>query len=137
VAIDPAELEEGVADRPNVVHLKHKAQDVAGGMLDQAASRLVGQNWRESYRLLVCDANLDVRNTLKELVLPLTGDLLPGGLLILTLKLKRRTGVEGVQRKVEQARELLEEAGFASESIRTVWLFGNSKNERTMFATKS
>ena len=24
VAIDPAELEEGVADRPNVVHLKHK-----------------------------------------------------------------------------------------------------------------
>ena len=29
-------------------------------------------------RLLVCDANLDVRNTLKELVLPLTGDLLPG-----------------------------------------------------------
>jgi len=137
VAIDPAELEEGVADRPNVVHLKHKAQDVAGGMLDQAATRLVGQNWKESYRLLVCDANLDVRNTLKELVLPLTGDLLPGGLLILTLKLKRRTGVEGVQRKVDQARELLEEAGFASESIRTVWLFGNSKNERTMFATKS
>ena len=24
MAIDPAELEEGVADRPNVVHLKHK-----------------------------------------------------------------------------------------------------------------
>ena len=24
VAIDPAELEEGVADRQNVVHLKHK-----------------------------------------------------------------------------------------------------------------
>ena len=91
---------------------------------------------RPCLRLLVCDSNTDVRDTLKELVLPLTGDLLPGthwsshykfslycsgashplkqlgtspgltshvqsgGLLILTLKLKRRTGVEGVQRKV-------------------------------------
>ena len=74
VAIDPAELEEGVADRSNVVHLKHKviwktrcsvdwqnhllivifqAQDVAGGMLEHAASQLVGQNWRESYRCLL------------------------------------------------------------------------------------
>jgi len=137
VAIDPAQLEKGVGERQNVVHLKHKAQDVAGGMLTQAASSLTGQDWREKYRLLVCDSNTDVRDTLKELVLPLTGDLLPGGLLILTLKLKRRTGVEGVQRKVESARQLLEEAGFSAASIRTVWLFGNSKNERTMFATKS
>jgi len=137
VAIDPAQLEKGVAERQNIIHLKHKAQDVAGGMLTQAATSLTGQDWREKYRLLVCDSNTDVRDTLKELVLPLAGDLLPGGLLILTLKLKRRTGVEGVQRKVESARQLLEEAGFSATSIRTVWLFGNSKNERTMFATKS
>ena len=30
------------------------------------------------FRLLVCDSNTDVRDTLKELVLPLAGDLLPG-----------------------------------------------------------
>jgi len=137
VAIDPAKLEEDVGERQNVVHLKHKAQDVAGTMLNEAACSLAGRDWMEKYRLLVCDSNTDVRDTLKELVLPLAGDLLPGGLLILTLKLKRRTGVEGVQRKVESARQLLEEAGFKATSIRTVWLFGNSKNERTMFATKS
>ena len=30
------------------------------------------------FRLLVCDANMDVRDCLRELVLPLTRELVPG-----------------------------------------------------------
>ena len=89
------------------------------------------------FRLLVCDANLDIRDTLRELVLPLAEFLPSQGLLIVTLKLGRRVGVDGVKRKEAAAREILVAAGFDPTSIRVEWLFGNSKNERTIFATKS
>jgi len=135
VAIDPAVLEESVAVRDNVRHLKHTAQDAVVS-LPEAGAHLLGESWRENYRLLVCDANLDVRDCLRELVLPLASSLVPGGQLILTLKLGRRVGVRGVSNKVASAREMLENAGFLPSSFRVVWLFGNSKNERTIFATK-
>ena len=87
-------------------------------------------------RLLICDANLDVRDSVRDLVLPLTSDLLPGGILVITLKLGRRVGEEGILRKVEAVKRLLITAGIEEVSIRTVWLFSNSKNERTVLARK-
>ena len=87
-------------------------------------------------RLLICDANLDVRDSVRDLVLPLTSDLLPGGILVITLKLGRRVGEDGILRKVEAVKRLLITAGIEEVSIRTVWLFSNSKNERTVLARK-
>jgi len=139
IAIDPAELDPEVASLDNVVHLQHKAEVVSrdeGAVLERRGLEMVGEGWRDKFRLLVCDANMDIRDTLRELVLPLTEFLAPGGVVIVTIKLGRRVGVEGIARKVESANQLLEEGGFRKESIRVHWLFGNSKNERTLFAVK-
>jgi len=139
IAIDPAELDPAVGSLDNVLHLQHKAEAVSdreGDMLARSGEELVGGNWREKFRFLVCDANMDIRDTLRELVLPLALYLAPGGVLVVTLKLGRRVGVEGVARKEESAHKMLVEAGFQEESIRIHWLFGNSSNERTIFAVK-
>ena len=87
------------------------------------------------FRLLVCDANLDVRDSVRDLVLPLCAALVPGALVIITLKLGRRVGEQGVQRKVTAAKDLLSAAGI--QAFRSVWLFSNSKNERTVIARKT
>ena len=55
---------------------------------------------------------------------------------MLTIKLGRRVGVEGVKRKEESATNMLILGGFLQESIRIEWLFGNSSNERTIYAVK-
>ena len=104
--------------------------------MQEEAERIAGAEWRDQMRLLVCDANMDIRDTLRELVLPLAEFLSARALLIVTLKLGRRVGVDGVERKVDAARQLLTAAGFDPISIRVEWLFGNSRNERTIFATK-
>ena len=122
-----------------VRHLAGKAETVSavgGKMLQKEAEMIVGDTWREQLRLLVCDANLDIRDTLRELVLPLAEFLPTKGLVIVTLKLGRRVGVDGVKRKEEAATDLLISSGFDPASIKVEWLFGNSKNERTIFATK-
>ena len=139
LAIDPGKLCPSVEELPNISHVASKAETLSdnnGEMLAREASKLVGDDWREQYRLLVCDANLDIRDTLRELVLPLASFLQQGGIMVVTLKLGRRVGVEGVERKVTSAREMLEMMGFSQEHFRVVWLFGNSKNERTIFAKK-
>ena len=79
---------------------------------------------------------MDIRDTLRELVLPLAQYLCSNGIMIVTLKLGRRVGVDGIERKVESANKLLIEAGFNPTLIKVEWLFGNSKNERTIFARK-
>ena len=84
----------------------------------------------------MCDANLDVRDSVRELVLPLARLLAPAGLLVLTLKLGRRVGEAGILRKVEAVKDLLEAGGFRADSVRVAWLFSNSKNERTVIARK-
>ena len=137
LAIDPGALAPDIASLTNVTHLACKAEHVSddnGAMLTREAEKLVGSDWRQQFRLLVCDANLDIRDTLRELVLPLATLLPQGGLVIITLKLGRRVGTEGIARKQKSATELLTEAGFTD--IRFEWLFGNSKNERTIFAKK-
>ena len=55
----------------------------------------------------------------------------------MTLKLGRRVGEDGILRKVSSAEELLTSAGFPAHLLRVEWLFGNSKNERTIFAIKN
>eukprot|EP00090_Calanus_glacialis_P025835 TRINITY_DN40571_c0_g1_i1.p1 TRINITY_DN40571_c0_g1~~TRINITY_DN40571_c0_g1_i1.p1 ORF type:complete len:387 (-),score=125.82 TRINITY_DN40571_c0_g1_i1:25-1185(-) len=139
IAIDPAELDPAVGSLDNVLHLQHKAEVVSdreGDLLARSGEELMGDNWSKKFRFLVCDANMDIRDTLRELVLPLALYLAPGGVLVVTLKLGRRVGVEGVARREENAHKMLVEAGFQEESIRIHWLFGNSKNERTIFAVK-
>lgn len=139
IAIDPAELDPAVEGLDNVLHLKHKAEVVSdenGKLLARSGKELVGDKWRDKFRLLVCDANMDIRDTVRELVLPLAEYLAPGGVLVVTLKLGRRVGAEGLAVKVESSRKLLVDGGFKEESIRMNWLFGNSSNERTIFAVK-
>ena len=139
IAVDPGTLDPQLLGLKNIKHLACKAELVSGGggeVLRQEAETLVGGGWRRMLRLLVCDANLDIRDTLRELVLPLTHHLTTGDVVILTLKLGRRVGVEGVVRKEKSARDMLTDAGFSEDSIKFEWLFGNSKNERTIFARK-
>lgn len=104
--------------------------------LEKAGKELCGSNWRKYYRLLVCDANLDVRDSVRELVTPLALCLAARGVAIITLKLGRRVGKTGVIRKTKAVADLMESAGFDPESFRVVWLFSNSKNERTFIARK-
>jgi len=139
IAVDPAELSEKVMEKDNVEHLKVKAEvasENGGKLLDLAGMKLVGNKWRKKLRLLVCDANMDIRDTIRELVLPLTEFLAPGAVIIVTVKLGRRVGAEGIRVKIDSATKMLIEGGFLLDSIRVHWLFGNSKNERTMFAVK-
>ena len=86
--------------------------------------------------MLVCDANLDVRDSVRELLTPLALCLASSGVAIITLKLGRRVGQAGVIRKTEAVAALMEAAGFDPDSFRVVWLFNNSKNERTFIARK-
>ena len=138
IAIDPAELDKEVEDLNNVAHLRLKAQMVEEtGMLKQEGARLLGDAWRDKFRLLVCDANMDIRDTLRELVMPLSKNLVSGGVLIVTIKLGRRVGKEGIAVKEESAKNILIEGGMQQDSIRIHWLFGNSNNERTIVAVKS
>ena len=139
LAVDPALLESSVSSLPNVSHLACKAEKLSsdnGRLLDQEATALVGSDWSSRLRCIVCDANLDIRDTLRELVLPLATFLPARGILIVTLKLGRRVGVEGIERKVNSALDLLTAAGFPADQTKVEWLFGNSKNERTIFAIK-
>ena len=139
LAVDPGMLESSVLSLTNVTHLACKAERLSadhGQLLAQEATALVGSDWSSRLRCIVCDANLDIRDTLRHLVLPLATFLPDQGILIVTLKLGRRVGVEGIQRKVESALELLAQAGFPADQTRVEWLFGNSKNERTIFAIK-
>ena len=139
LAVDPGLLESSVSSLPNVSHLACKAEKLSsdnGRLLDQEATALVGSDWSSRLRCIVCDANLDIRDTLRELVLPLATFLPARGILIVTLKLGRRVGVEGIERKVNSALDLLSAAGFPADQTKVEWLFGNSKNERTIFAIK-
>jgi len=139
LAVDPGMLESSVLSLTNVSHLACKAENLSaddGRLLAEEATALVGSDWASRLRCIVCDANLDIRDTLRELVLPLATFLPVRGILIVTLKLGRRVGVDGIQRKVDSAMELLTEAGFPADQTKVEWLFGNSKNERTIFAIK-
>ena len=44
---------------------------------------------------------MDIRDTLSELVIPVAEFLDPGGVVIVTIKLGRRVGVEGIAMKVD------------------------------------
>ena len=136
LAVDPSVLSPAVSSLSRVTHLQCKAELLTADRLAREASAMVGPRWASNLRLIVCDANLDIRDTLRELVLPLASFLPARGVLIVTLKLGRRVGEEGITRKVSSAMELLTKAGFPHQSIRVEWLFGNSKNERTIFAIK-
>jgi hypothetical protein len=73
---------------------------------------MVGERWRDKSKLLVCDANMDIRDTLRELVLPLAEFLAPGRVVIVTIKLGRRVGVEGIARKVDVISEAIHECRY-------------------------
>jgi len=139
IAVDPGKLSASVSELNNVSHVASKAECLSsdnGHVLNQVATKLVGDTWKQQFRLLVCDANMDIRDTLRELVLPLAQYLCSNGVMIVTLKLGRRVGIDGIERKVDSAKKLLIEAGFNDTLIKVAWLFGNSKNERTIFARK-
>lgn len=107
-----------------------------GSPLQHAALQLASHKWTQKFRLLVCDANLDVRDSVRDLVTPLALRMSAGGIAIITLKLGRRVGKNGIDRKVCAVSELMESAGFLAQSFRVVWLFCNSRNERTFIARK-
>mmetsp|Transcript_31834 Transcript_31834/g.49782 ORF Transcript_31834/g.49782 Transcript_31834/m.49782 type:complete len:116 (-) Transcript_31834:459-806(-) len=90
------------------------------------------------FGIVVCDANMDARDTAKNLVLPMADFMSPGAVLVLTLKLPRRkpnmkpTSV--ASRRFNEVKEVL---GAKFKEFRLEWLFGNSKNERTVLCLKA
>jgi len=133
--------EDIATDELNNLTLEEKTEkslDNSDGLspLENAGRELCGLKWRDQFRLLVCDANLDVRDSVRELLTPLALCLAANGVAIITLKLGRRVGQAGVIRKTEAVAALMVAAGFDPASFRVVWLFNNSKNERTFIARK-
>jgi hypothetical protein len=96
IVIDPAELDPEVAIINNVMHLQHMQEGVSregGAVLERM--EMVGERWTDKFKLLVCDANMDIRDTLREMVLHLKELLAPGGVAIVAIKLERRVVKEG------------------------------------------
>ena len=64
IAIYPAELDPEVASINNVMHLQHKPEGVSregGAVLERKGVEMVGERWRDKFKLLVCDANMEIR----------------------------------------------------------------------------
>jgi len=118
------------------IDTENNVENGDGTPLQHAAIQLSSVKWKQKFRLLVCDANLDVRDSVRDLVTPLARRMSAGGIAIITLKLGRRVGKHGIERKVSSVSSLMEAAGFECESFRVVWLFCNSRNERTFIARK-
>ena len=82
----------------NVMHLQHIQEGVSregGAVLERKGIEMVGERWRDKFKLLVSDANMDIRDTLREMVLHLKEFLAPGGVAIVAIKLGRRVVKEG------------------------------------------
>ncbi len=118
-AIDPAKLDPAVAALPNVRHIPLRAQDaITQGLLAP-----------QSCDLLVSDCNLDFRD-LSRIVASMASLLKPNALVILTVKLYRRTSEFQLQKHIREGMLSLAPAGFGG--FRVVHLFQNSLNERTV-----
>jgi SAM-dependent methyltransferase len=115
IAIDPDELDPEVASKNNVMHLQHMQEGVSregGAVLERKGMEMVGKRWRDKFKLLVCDANMDIRDTLRELVLPLAEFLAPGGVVIVIIQLGGRVDEEGIARKVNVISEASRESRY-------------------------
>ena len=64
----------------------------------------------------MCDANLDVRDSVRDLVTPLARRMSAGGIAIITLKLGRRVGKHGIERNIAK-RNLENENGYLQKEI--------------------
>lgn len=121
-AVDPAELDPTVCALPAVEHLRMHAE-VAAEVLD---GRRRGATYR-AFDLLACDMNCTPQ-TAAATVAQLAAHVRPGGRLVLTLKLGRKTAVG--------ARE---DIGEALRALLPVWrqldvlhLCANTRHERTV-----
>eukprot|EP00937_MAST-01D_sp_MAST-1D-sp2_P004110 g4110.t1 len=128
-AVDPAALDEHVADSPSVTHLRCMVQAV-----DWAAA--AGSGVAPELSLLCCDMHgVDCRDEMR-LMLDLTHLLRAGGLLVVTLKLPQKVSECHADRLALQCTEILEAAGLFRVRGRH-WLLANRNNERTLVATKT
>ena len=64
----------------------------------------------------MCDANLDVRDSVRDLVTPLAQRMSAAGIAIITLKLGRRVGKHGIERNIAK-RNLENKKGFLQKEI--------------------
>ena len=104
-----------MASKNNGMHLQHIQEGVSregGAVLERKGMEMVGKRWRDKFKLLVCDANMDIRDTLRELVLPLAEFLAPGGVVIVIIQLGGRVGEEGIARKVDVISEASRESRY-------------------------
>ena len=143
MALDPAKLDEDVEALENVRHLKMRSHDP--GAL-QAVRRALSESESESENeeggtsttnpatsvdLLTCDAN-EPPSVAATCILPLIPLLCPGGIVVLTLKL-RFPGKEK-EFATRAALEVLGPAGL--ELVDSRWLFANTMYERTLVLRK-
>ena len=104
-----------MASKNNGMHLQHIQEGVSregGAVLERKGMEMVGKRWRDKFKLLVCDANMDIRDTLRELVLPLAEFLAPGGVVIVIIQLGGRVDEEGIARKVNVISEASRESRY-------------------------
>jgi len=143
VALDPARLDEDVEALRNVKHLKIRSH-TPGALQAVRRALLLSGNESEneegastttttatSVNLLTCDAN-EPPSVAATCILPLIPLLCPGGIVVLTLKL-RFPGKEK-EFATRAALEVLGPAGL--ELVDSRWLFANTMYERTLVLRK-
>lgn len=147
IAVDPAEMDEGVKAKPNVVHIKAMLLDkTLDGVAFQAGSEGTDQlaalqeAFTQTYdsiaaeagagiTLVCCDVNKQPEEAaeISLRALPLMAE---GGVFVITAKFSTRCK-EKEQAQLLEAKKVLEEH---CDQIEEHWLFSNTKHERTLVA---
>lgn len=126
MSVDPGKLDPIVTAMKNVEYFPAKAEDVVGAL-----------RARGPYSVIACDAN---DTGASRLVLPVLDLLLPGGLLVLTIKAPNkfvnRAQIQAVCDPLEKALPTGSDGNSAWESINVHWLLANTDRERVVVARR-
>lgn len=126
VAIDPGTLDPAVLSLQKVMHEQQTAEDFVSSLRQDSLAV------ERSFKVVTCDMNFDGRGT-AAIVSQVTPLLAVGALLILTIKLPKRTTEKQVALQTAGAVSVLEQAGFIDFEV--LHLLANTRCERTVFAT--
>ncbi len=110
IAVDPAELQ---ISKENIVHFKNKLEDV----IDQINSY--------EYDIIICDINDEFYKVIKN-IFKLN---YKGKQLIMTLKFSRKS-IKLIEKEIEEIKEYMLQY---SKNVEILWLFANTRFERTLY----
>jgi len=125
IAVDPADLHIDVSGHPKVRHIQSMIQDA---IPELALSHPAG------FSLVSCDANNQHCEEMASVVGQGASLIAPQAPLVFTFKLQKRCSPELLNKIDTACRSLL---GPWFEGFELHWLFGNSANERTLFAWRN